>query len=123
LPEGGIVKAGGDTQKPDYGIIDEFWTELKNKGKEHIFSLPDMLKDIKNELVKEVDPQKIILFGSKARGDFHSHSDTDIAVETEKQLGKVSLPGAIDIVDMKRADEKLKAKIKKEGVVIYERKG
>ena len=123
LPEGGVIKAGTNTQKPDYGIIDEFWIELKNKGKEHILSMPDTLGHIKNEIVKQTDPQKIILFGSKARGDFHRRSDTDIAIQTEKQLDKLSsISGAIDIVDLKRADERLKAKIQKEGVVIYERK-
>ncbi len=122
LPDDGVIKADRTTQKPDYGIIDEFWAELKKKGKEHILAMPGTLEHIKNELVKQAAPQKIILFGSKARGDFHSRSDTDIAVETELQIGNLSLSGAIDIVDMKRADERLKTKIKKEGVVIYERK-
>lgn len=123
LPNGGVITANGNTQKPDYGILDEFWTELKKTGREHILSMPDTLRHIKDELVKQVDPQKIILFGSKARGDFHSRSDTDIAVKTDKQLEKISISGAIDIVDFKRADERLKTKIEKEGVVIYERQG
>ena len=104
-------------------ILDEFWTELKNKGKEYILSIPDTLGHMKNEIVKQTDPQKIILFGSKARGDFHRRSDTDIAIQTEKQLGSLpSLSGAIDIVDLKGANDRLKTKIQKEGVVIYERK-
>ncbi len=123
LPHGGVIKAGTNTQKPDYGILDEFWTELKNKGKEYILSIPDTLGHMKNEIVKQTDPQKIILFGSKARGDFHRRSDTDIAIQTEKQLGSLpSLSGAIDIVDLKGANDRLKTKIQKEGVVIYERK-
>lgn len=123
LPQGSVITAGrGASQKPDYGILDEFWNELKNNGTEHILSMPDTLGYIKDELVKQVAPQKIILFGSKARGDFHSRSDTDIAVETDKQLGKLSISGAIDIVDLKKVDEKLRAKINKEGVTIYERK-
>jgi CRISPR-associated protein Cmr1 len=121
LPEGGIVKAGGDTQKPDYGILDEFWAELKEKGKEHILSMPDTLEHIIGEIRKEVDPQKIILFGSKARGDFHSRSDTDIAVESDKPLSALTLNGAVDVVNLRAADESLRKKIEKEGVVIYER--
>lgn len=124
LPEGGVIISGrGVSQKPDYGIIDEFWSELKNKGKEHILSMPDTLEEIIEKIKKEANPQKIILFGSKVRGDFHSRSDTDIAVESDKSLGSLSLNGAIDIVDLKKADERLKEKIKKEGLVIYERKG
>lgn len=122
LPEDGVITADRNTRKPDYGILDEFWGTLKEHGQEHILSTPSTLAHIKNGLIKESDPQKIILFGSKARGDFHSRSDTDIAVETEKQLGKLSMSGAIDIVDLKKADNTLKAKIKKEGVTIYERK-
>ncbi|MFZ5996172.1 MAG: type III-B CRISPR module RAMP protein Cmr1 [Nitrospirota bacterium] len=123
LPEGGVIADGrGASQKPDYGIIDEFWAELKNKGQEHILSMPDTLKAITDKIKKGADPQKIILFGSKARGDFHSRSDTDIAVESDKP-GGLSLNGAIDIVDLKKADDRLKEKINKEGVVIYERKG
>ncbi len=124
LPEGSVLTAGrGATQKPDYGIIDEFWSELKSNGKEHILSLPDTLTAIIDKLKKDIDPHKIILFGSKARGDFHSRSDTDIAVESEKQLSRLTLNGAIDIVNLKTAEAALKNKIEKEGVVIYERKG
>ncbi|BCB96578.1 hypothetical protein JZK55_15000 [Dissulfurispira thermophila] len=123
LPEGGVIKANNNTQKPDYSIIDEFWAELKKRGVEHILSMPDTLMTIIDKLKKDIDPQKIILFGSKARGDFHSRSDTDIAVETDKSLEELLLNGAVDIVDMNRANDELKDKIKKEGVVIYERKG
>ncbi|MCL0066845.1 nucleotidyltransferase domain-containing protein, partial [Thermodesulfovibrionales bacterium] len=59
----------------------------------------------------------------KARGDFHRRSDTDIAIDTEKPLANLSLLGAADIVNFREADKKLKEKIEKEGVVIYERTG
>jgi len=122
LPESGVIKADRSTQKPDYGILDEFWSEIKEIGREHILSMPDTLRHLTEEIKQEVDLKKILLFGSKARGDFHSHSDTDIAVDTEKPLANLSLPGAVDIVSCRKTDEKLKEKIEKEGVVIYERK-
>lgn len=123
LPEGGVIKADRNTKKPEYGIIDEFWAELKTIGKEHILSMPDTLTHIIEGIKKECKPQKIIFFGSKARGDFHSRSDTDIAVETEKTLERANLNGAVDLVNLKTADASLKKKIEKEGVVVYERKG
>ena len=124
LPDGGVIKANNTqkTQKPDYGIIDEYWSELKSNGTEYILSMPDSLKDIIGKIRKEYDPQKIILFGSKARGDFHSRSDTDIAVESEKQLPTSTLNGALDMINLKTAEVSLKKIIDKEGVVIYERK-
>ena len=123
LPKSGVITAYGDAKKPDYGIIDEFWTELKKKGNPHILSMPATLEHIIGEIKKEANPQRIILFGSKARGDFHNRSDTDIAVESEKQLSGSTLNGALDVVNLKAVDESLRKKIEKEGVIIYERKG
>ena len=123
LPKSGVITADGDAKKPDYGIIDEFWTELKKKGNPHILSMPATLEHIIGEIKKEANPQRIILFGSKARGDFHNRSDTDIAVESEKQLSGSTLNGALDVVNLKAVDESLRKKIEKEGVIIYERKG
>ena len=45
----------------------------------------DVLKDpilrkIVEVIVKEIDPDKIILFGSRARGDYNEHSDYDILI-------------------------------------------
>ena len=39
-----------------------------------------ILKRIVEVIVKEIDPDKIILFGSRARGDYKEHSDYDILV-------------------------------------------
>lgn len=38
------------------------------------------LKNLVQTLVKEVDPDRIILFGSRARGDAEEQSDYDICV-------------------------------------------
>lgn len=38
--------------------------------------------------MKEVDPfADVILFGSRARGDFHEESDWDILILTEEEVG------------------------------------
>jgi CRISPR-associated protein Cmr1 len=122
LPEGGVIKANSDTQKPDYKLLDEFWSKLKNKGEEYILSKPQGLHDLTEKIKKATYPEKIILYGSRARGDFHRHSDTDIAVETNGSIEDIKAAGAVDIVNYGKIDKRLKDKIDKEGVTLYERK-
>lgn len=52
-------------------------------------TLSDKLNIIVNDL-RKYDPEKIILFGSAARGDVDEHSDIDIVVvkETDKSFVK-----------------------------------
>jgi len=115
LPPGGVIEAKR-TRKPDYRLIDEFWNSLKNHGEEFILSVPDTLKEHIEALKKELSPSKIILFGSRARGDFHSNADIDIAIETTEFIEKHDITGALDIVDLKIANESLKKVIQREGV-------
>lgn len=75
---------------------------------------------------------KVILFGSRARGDYHDTSDIDLAIFTinsshsqqnliEHAIDELPTPLKIDVVFMNRlSNEKLRANIVKEGVVIYE---
>ncbi|KAB2835996.1 MAG: type III-B CRISPR module RAMP protein Cmr1 [Candidatus Brocadia sp.] len=123
LPEGGVIKANSKTQKPDYQLLDEFWPKLKNRGEEYILSKPQALHDLTEKIKKTVNPEKIILYGSRARGDFHRHSDTDIAVETNGSIEDIKAAGAADIVNYRKIDKRLKDKIDKESVTLYERKG
>ena len=81
------------------------------------------MDDIVEKITKDLKPDKIILFGSRARGDAHKNSDIDIAVENPRNLISSSkINGALDIVDLKKANSTLKEKINREGVIIYERK-
>lgn len=66
---------------PDTGIKEQVLTEIK-------------------DLAKEYRIQKVILFGSRARGDYHTTSDID-------------LDGPVQ--------EELRRSIEKEGIVIYEK--
>jgi len=112
------------TQKPDYKLIDKFWNTLKNKGQEFILSQPEILNNIIEKIKTKCNPDKIILFGSRARGDAHKNADIDIAVEGPKNpISSIDITAHLDIVDFTRADPSLKDKIKREGVTIYERKG
>ena len=81
------------------------------------------------ELTQKYQIKKVILFGSRARGDYYKTSDIDLAIE-----GGDSVRFALDvdeftstllkydIVDLNGiVQEELLQSIKREGVVIYEK--
>ena len=90
---------------------------------------------ISNKVIEEIQNialknhvKKVILFGSRARGDFYKKSDIDLAVEGGNFLGfsmsvdeETSTLLEYDIIELDRGiSEKLKDSIKRDGVVIYE---
>ena len=89
------------------------------------------LRDIINELKKH-NPKKIILFGSRARGDYRKNSDIDIAVdldlsfrEKRKLKEKIDLISglySVDLIFLNEVEESFKNKILKEGKIIYAKK-
>lgn len=88
----------------------------------------EVLNSIKS-IGADCDVEKIILFGSRARGDYKERSDIDLAVYG----GRVEIFEAVldeecptllkfDVIDMnKPIEEKLLNSIKKEGNIIYEK--
>ncbi len=72
------------------------------------------------QVVQYMDPDKVILYGSKATGNADKSSDTDLAVITN-HFYTTEIYGAVDIMDFNRAPEKVKQLILKEGIVLYER--
>lgn len=76
--------------------------------------------------------QKIVLFGSRARGDHRETSDYDLAVFGDELTAGEKSQLALEIEDLhtlhkfdivwinKQADPKLIANIAREGVVVYE---
>jgi len=130
LPENDflISKRRGEidkTQKPDYKLIDEFWNRLRKicNNREYNLSQPEILGNIIDKIKSECNPDKITLFGSRARGDAHKNADIDIAVENpKKSVGSLNINAPIDIVDITKIDPNFKDKIEYEGVVLYERK-
>ena len=86
------------------------------------------LDNVINEL-KKYNPKKIILFGSRARGDYRKNSDIDIAVdinlsfrEKRKLKEKIDLISGIysvDLIFLDEVDENFKNKVLKEGKKLY----
>lgn len=73
--------------------------------------------------------KKVILFGSRARGDFYERSDIDIAVsggntaefslDVDESINTLLM---FDVVDLDgHISEELQKEIKRDGVMIYEK--
>ena len=81
------------------------------------------------DLAKKYNIQKLILFGSRARGTFYEKSDIDIAISGGDKPSfsfdvneNVSTLLEFDIIDLdKNIQKKLRASIENEGIVIYEK--
>lgn len=95
--------------------------------KKHDF---DVLLDM---IIKTMNPEKIILFGSQARGDWNEHSDFDIAIidaekrnpELHSQAGDLSISFDYFVLTSSRLfsnTDGLLDSIIKDGVVVYEKR-
>lgn len=100
----------------------------KKDNVESIAIRKEVLEEI-IDLAKRYDIDKVILFGSRARGDYKRTSDIDLAVEggdvTAFSLDveeETTTLLKFDIVDLRRAvQEELRESIEKEGKIIYEK--
>jgi len=80
-------------------------------------------------LAKKHSLEKVILFGSRARGDYHRASDIDLAVSggnvVDFSLDVEELTSTLltyDVVDMnKNLQAKFREAIEKEGKLLYEK--
>jgi predicted nucleotidyltransferase len=102
----------------------------------------DLINYIKNKIVSSIQPEKIILFGSYARGDSDQDSDLDLLVIKDSQQKNREIRREIDslltgrrfgIDVIVRSPEEVEENLKdgnpfylnhifKEGKVLYERK-
>ena len=89
---------------------------------------PEVIEEIRN-LAQKYDIEKVILFGSRARGDFRRTSDIDIAV-TRGDFARFALDVdeetstllEYDIVNLDRdMQDELRESIEKEGRILYEK--
>ena len=95
----------------------------------HKYNIPERVKRDIAMLSRKYDIQKVILFGSRARGTHTDRSDIDIAVSggntAEFSLDideKVHTLLMFDVVDLDgHISEELQKEIEKDGIVIYEK--
>jgi len=87
-----------------------------------------VIEEIK-ELARKHRIKKVILFGSRARGDYHRASDIDLAVRGGDVISfaldveeETSTLLCFDVVDLDRSlKEEFLESIRKDGMVIYEK--
>lgn len=112
---------------------------LKNKvssvkAKDTRHRQEEILNQIIKILQKYLNPDKILLFGSRLNQGFDNHSDFDLAVDKEKadirlqrrireEIDESVGLYSVDIVYLNSVDESFRNIIWKTGRVVYERKG
>lgn len=97
-------------------------------------SLSEPIKRVVELGIRNVNPEKVYLFGSKARGDSTDSSDYDIAFifDIKHKNSWVDFVTTVydapltiinvDLVDFNLASTELKKSIEQEKIVLYERK-
>ncbi|UCB57672.1 MAG: nucleotidyltransferase domain-containing protein [Candidatus Omnitrophota bacterium] len=99
---------------------------MKNREKEILNKVVAILK-------KELNPAKIILFGSRAKGINDNAADFDLAVDCKRpdvsqerrineEIEKISGLYKVDIAYLKSVDAEFKKNVLKTGKVVYERR-
>jgi len=101
------------------------------KTTHHWDNLPTTIQRVLEKVIEVCDPEKIILFGSRARGDHRTNSDFDIAirgikcndqawtrllVELEEEPGSLY---QIDLVQFEELAKDYKLNISAEGKILY----
>jgi predicted nucleotidyltransferase len=66
---------------------------------------PELIEYICQQIVRLVNPEKIILFGSQARGDSREGSDVDLLVIVDSSESRQALTDRINRVFMRRLFE------------------
>ena len=94
-----------------------------------------LIEDLAGRLARHPAVERVWLFGSRARGDCFERSDIDLAIEAPAMAHhdwlKIRLDFEdeaptlllIDLLRWEEAPEDLRAQIRDEGIVIYERAG
>lgn len=92
----------------------------------------EVIKNILSVLKKSLNPKKVILFGSRAKGKAAPGADFDLAIDGNRpnisllqklneEIEKVSGLYSIDLIFLNEVDASFKEIIVKTGKVVYER--
>ncbi len=57
---------------------------------------PELIDYIAAKIVREIEPEKIILYGSYARGDFHEDSDIDLLIIKDSEESSRMMERKVD---------------------------
>ncbi len=91
-----------------------------------------IINDIKARLAATPEVERVILYGSRARGDHDPRSDIDLAVacpgasrdtwrSIREKIEQTRTLLLVDLVRLDTAPASLLAKVNEEGIVLYER--
>ena len=98
----------------------------------HVSKLPDSVQKLLQFSVEKLQPDSIVLFGSRARGNHRENSDFDIAFKKKNLTSSAwndFLVTAddepitlykVDLVHYENMDENYKSNINQEGLILYE---
>jgi predicted nucleotidyltransferase len=98
-----------------------------------MYPQPDVINILADHIGRYPHVEKVVLFGSRARGDQRERSDIDIAVigpeMTDEEWTDIwtyvdeEAPTllCVDLVRWKEASDEIRRSIEREGVVLYER--
>jgi predicted nucleotidyltransferase len=91
------------------------------------------LFNLREALRTEPSVELVVLFGSRARGDHHEHSDVDLLVSTRGKQAvrkfaarlsrRLELPVQVVTLDDAKANARLFAEVLREGRVLIDRSG
>ncbi|MCD8216510.1 MAG: nucleotidyltransferase domain-containing protein [Clostridiales bacterium] len=95
------------------------------------YNIPERLQRDIERFAKEHQIERVILFGSRARGDYTERSDIDLAVyggnfdafywDIKEKAHTLLM---LDIVDLnKKISDDLREDIERDGCIIYEKNG
>lgn len=94
---------------------------------DHLPQLPVFLENLILKAKSDLDLQKLVVFGSRARGDHHPKSDYDLCFYLESSKGWAKFCSedietllSVDMVSYSEVDPQFKAEIDNTGVSIYE---
>ena len=93
---------------------------------------PAVINEIAERFSHFPHVERVILYGSRARGDEEERSDIDLAVtgllteeEWRKMRDYIDLEArtllSVELVRLEKASEKLRENIRREGITLYER--